>query len=70
MDSIAQATKFSTHFNADSRFRSPETLERLYLFPQALVVVDPEPCFASKRTEQEFYDQFWFSRVRDSSYQP
>jgi hypothetical protein len=32
--------------------------------------VDPEPCFASKRAEQKFYDQFWFSRVRDLSYQP
>jgi Transposase DDE domain len=109
---------------ADSRFRSPEALERLYLvaavallyattqglavqmsgqrrqvdphwkrgisylkiglrwlqgvitkgrqllFPQALLAVDPEPCFASKRAEQKFYDQFWFSRVRDLSYQP
>jgi hypothetical protein len=43
---------------------------RQVLFPQTLVAVDPEPCFASKRAEREFYDQFWFSRVRDLSYQP
>jgi Transposase DDE domain len=46
------------------------TKGRQLLFPQALVAVDPEPCFASKPAERDFYDQFWFSRVRDLSYQP
>lgn len=26
--------------------------------------IDPEPCFASPRAQKEFYDQFWFSRIR------
>lgn len=25
---------------------------------------DPQPCFASANAQQDFYDQFWFSRVR------
>jgi hypothetical protein len=46
------------------------TRGRQLLFPQALLAADPEPYFASKPAEQAFYDQFWFSRVRDLSYQP
>jgi hypothetical protein len=42
---------------------------RQLLFPQPLPAIDPEPCFASKRAKQEFYDQFLFSRVQDLSYQ-
>jgi Transposase DDE domain len=37
--------------------------------PVPLLPNDPEPCFASKRARREFYDQFWFSRIRDLVYQ-
>lgn len=33
--------------------------------PVPLLPNDPQPCFASKRARQEFYEQFWFSRISD-----
>lgn len=36
-----------------------QLLPAIPLLPQ-----DPEPCFASNRAEQDFYDQIWFSRIR------
>ncbi len=29
------------------------------LFPR-----DPQPCFASKKAQQDYYDQIWFTRIR------
>lgn len=40
---------------------------RQMLQPVALLVHDPEPCFASKRAERDHYDQIWFSRIRSLS---
>ncbi len=37
---------------------------RTLLTPIPLLPKDPQPCFASKRAERDFYDQFWFSRIR------
>lgn len=37
---------------------------RKLLMPVTLLSQDPQPCFASKRAKREFYDQFWFSRIR------
>jgi hypothetical protein len=37
---------------------------RQLLTPIPLLPQDPEPCFASKRSEQQFYDQIWFTRIR------
>lgn len=37
---------------------------RQMLEPIALFVHDPQPCFASKRAQRDYYDQFWFSCVR------
>lgn len=37
---------------------------RQLLNPVPLLPIDPEPCFASSRAKREFYDQFWFSRIR------
>jgi hypothetical protein len=37
---------------------------RELLMPVTLLPNDPQPCFASKRAKREFYDQFWFSRIR------
>lgn len=37
---------------------------RQLLMPVTLLPQDPQPCFASKRAEREFYDQFWVSRIR------
>jgi hypothetical protein len=34
----------------------------LVLMP--LLQHDPEPCFASKKARQRFYDQIWFSRLK------
>ena len=30
----------------------------------ALFTVDPEPCFASKKAEAQYYDRIWFSRIQ------
>lgn len=37
---------------------------RNLLTPVPLLPKDPLPVFASKRAEQDFYDRFWFSRIR------
>jgi hypothetical protein len=37
---------------------------RELLTPIPLLPKDPQPCFASKRAKQDFYDQIWFSRIR------
>ena len=37
---------------------------RQLLNPVPLLPKDPQPCFASNRAEQNFYDQIWFNRVR------
>ncbi len=37
---------------------------RQLLSPVPLLPKDPQPCFASRRTEREFYDQIWFTRIR------
>ncbi len=37
---------------------------RQLLRPIALLPQDPQPCFASNRAERDFYDQFWFTRIR------
>jgi len=36
---------------------------RQLLTPIALLPKDPQPCFASKQAERDFYDQISFSRV-------
>jgi hypothetical protein len=38
--------------------------ERPLLKPIALFTVDPEPCFASKKAEAQYYDRIWFPRIR------
>lgn len=40
---------------------------RQLLKPIALFGRDPEPCFASKQAESDYYDQIWFSRIRSLS---
>lgn len=36
------------------------------LFPPApLLFQDPQPCFASKKAKQQYYDAIWFSRIRE-----
>lgn len=37
---------------------------RELLMPIPLLPKDPEPVFASKRAEQDFFDRIWFSRIR------
>ncbi len=37
---------------------------RELLTPVPLMPKDPQPVFASKRAELDFYDQIWFSRIR------
>lgn len=37
---------------------------RQLLRPVPLLPQDPQPCFASKKAEQDFYDQIWFSRIK------
>jgi hypothetical protein len=37
---------------------------RTLLIPSPLLAKDPQPCFASKQAKEQFYDQFWFSRIR------
>ena len=43
---------------------------RELLTPIPLLPQDPQPCFASKRAEHDFYDQIWFSRIRSLTCQP
>jgi len=40
---------------------------RELLMPIPLLPKDPEPVFASKRAEQEFFNRIWFSRIRSLS---
>ncbi len=37
---------------------------RELLMPIPLLPKDTEPVFTSKRTEQDFLDRIWFSRIR------
>lgn len=37
---------------------------RTLLTPIPVLPRDPQPCFASNKAEQDFYDQIWFSRIR------
>ncbi len=37
---------------------------RELLTPIPLLSQDPQPVFASKQAERDFYDQVWFSRIR------
>lgn len=37
---------------------------RQLLTPIPLLPKDPQPCFASYQAQRDFYDQFWFSRIR------
>lgn len=32
--------------------------------PTTLLPNDPQPCFASAKAKQDYYDQIWFSRIR------
>jgi hypothetical protein len=34
------------------------------LKPIPLLTVDPDPCFASKNAEAQYYDRIWFSRIQ------
>ncbi|XHX79316.1 MAG: transposase [Stenomitos frigidus ULC029] len=43
---------------------------RQLLLPIALLPRDPQPCFASNRAEQDFYDQIWFTRIRSLTCKP
>ena len=36
---------------------------RVLLVPIPLFYKDPEPCFASKKAQLDFYDSIWFSRI-------
>ena len=42
---------------------------RPLLNPSPLLSHDPQPCFASERAKEQFYDQFWFSRIPSVSCQ-
>jgi hypothetical protein len=42
---------------------------RSLLTPSPLLPQDPQPCFASYQAEEDFYDRFWFSRIRSLSCQ-
>jgi hypothetical protein len=37
---------------------------RILLTPVPLFPRDPQPCFASKKAQQDYYDQIWFTRIR------
>ncbi len=37
---------------------------RPLLKPIPLLTVDPDPCFASKNAEAQYYDRIWFSRIQ------
>ncbi|XGV94807.1 MAG: transposase [Leptolyngbya sp. BL-A-14] len=43
---------------------------RKLLSPLPLLPQDPAPCVASNRAKQDFYDQFWFTRIRSLSCKP
>ncbi|MEL7008211.1 MAG: hypothetical protein AAGM29_06310 [Cyanobacteria bacterium J06588_4] len=33
------------------------------LTPLSLLRRDPEPCFASKKAQRQYYDAIWFARI-------
>lgn len=37
---------------------------RQLFMPVPLLSKDPQPCFASKKAEADYYDEIWFSRIR------
>ena len=43
---------------------------RELLAPIPLLPKDPQPCFASNRTQEDFYDRIWFSRLRSLTCHP
>ena len=43
---------------------------RELLLPLPLLPLDPQPAFASKRAERDFYDHIWFSRIRSLTCHP
>lgn len=43
---------------------------RELLTPVPFLPQDPQPVFASKRAQRDFYDQIWFSRIRCLTCQP
>ncbi|WP_416676338.1 transposase [Egbenema bharatensis] len=43
---------------------------RKLLSPVALLPQDPQPVFASKRAERDFYNQIWFTRICSLTCQP
>ncbi|MBF2057545.1 MAG: transposase [Cyanobacterium sp. T60_A2020_053] len=36
--------------------------------PMPLLSKDPEPCFASKKAKEDYYDAIWFSRIKEIKY--
>jgi hypothetical protein len=43
---------------------------RKLLAPIPLLPKDPQPCFASNRAQEDFYDRIWFSRIRSLTCHP
>ena len=43
---------------------------RTLLTPVSLLPIDPQPCFASNKAQQGYYDQIWFSRIQSLSCLP
>ena len=43
---------------------------RELLLPLPLLPLDPQPAFASKRAERDFYDHIWFCRIRSLTCHP
>jgi hypothetical protein len=41
---------------------------RQLLTPIPLLLNDPQPCFASNKAKQDYYDQIWFSRIRSLTF--
>ena len=54
-DRLALALRCST--------KGQELLAPIPLLPKA-----PQPCFASNRAQEDFYDRIWFSRIRFLTY--
>ena len=50
--------------------RCPTHKGRTLLTPVALLPIDSQPCFASNKAQQDYYDQIWFSRIRSLSCLP
>ena len=43
---------------------------RELLAPIPLLPKDPQPCFASNRAREDFFDRIWFSRIRSLTCHP